>query len=92
MKRMLLFAVLGFFVVLISCTHVQSTKDAPRITKEELKAKMGSPDLVLLDVRAEGDWEGSHEKILGAVRMNPDAVDTWAETLPKGKKIVLYCA
>ena len=86
------FAILGVFIMFIGCTHAQSTKDVPRITKEELKAKLGSSNMVLLDVRARSDWEGSNEKITGAVRMDPDAVDTWADTLPKDKEIVLYCA
>jgi rhodanese-related sulfurtransferase len=92
MKRTSLLAILGVLVVVIGCMHMQSAKDVPRITKEELKAKLGSPNLVLLDVRAKSDWEESHEKITGALRMNPDTVDTWADTLPKDKEIVLYCA
>jgi rhodanese-related sulfurtransferase len=90
MKRTLLLTILLF--VFIGCTNIQSAKDVPRITKEELKAKLGSPDLVLLDVRAKSDWEKSDEKITGAVRMNPETVDTWAGTMPKDKEIVLYCA
>ncbi len=92
MKKISLLAMIGVLAVLIGCTHMQSAKDVPRITKEELKAKLGSPNLVLLDVRAKSDWEGSNEKITGAVRMDPDAVDSWADTLPKDKEIVLYCA
>ncbi|HAM51052.1 MAG TPA: hypothetical protein DCP92_10325 [Nitrospiraceae bacterium] len=90
MKGTSLLAIL--LVVFIGCTNMQGAKDVPRITKEELKAKLGSPDLVLLDVRAKNDWEKSDEKITGAVRMNPETVDTWAGTLPKDKEIVLYCA
>jgi len=88
MKRAMLLAILGVLVVFIGCTNMQ----VPRILKEELKAKLGSPDLVLLDVRAKNDWEESGEKITGAKRMDPTTVDTWAGTLPKEKEIVLYCA
>jgi rhodanese-related sulfurtransferase len=91
MKRAMLLAILGVLVMFIGCTNTQSAKDAPRISKEELKAKLGSPDLVLLDVRAKNDWEESAEKITGAVRMDPETVDAWAGTLPKEKEIVLYC-
>ncbi len=92
MGKISLLAMIGVLAVFIGCTHMQSAKEVPRITKEELKAKLGSSNMVLLDVRARSDWEGSNEKITGAVRMDPDAVDTWADTLPKDKEIVLYCA
>jgi len=48
--------------------------------------------VVILDVRAPDDWEKSDKKIKGAVRKDPKDVKTWAATLPKDKKIVLYCA
>jgi rhodanese-related sulfurtransferase len=47
---------------------------------------------MLIDVRTAGDWEKTGEKITGAVRMDPQTVDSWAGTLPKDKEIVLYCA
>ena len=92
MKRMLALIIIGTLVVFIACTNLQGTNDVPRISKEELKAKLGSSDVVLLDVRAKPDWEKSDEKITGAVRMDPQTVDAWAGTLPKDKEIVLYCA
>jgi len=92
MKRVLSLTILGVLVVLIACTNTQRPNDVPRISKDEMKAKLGSPDVVLLDVRANKDWEGNNEKITGAVRMDPQTVETWASTLPKDKEIVLYCA
>jgi rhodanese-related sulfurtransferase len=92
MKRTLMIVLLGVFIVSVGCTKIHSSKDVPRITKEELKAKLGSPDLVLIDVRTGSDWEKSDEKITGALRMDPENVDTWVGTLPKDKEIVLYCA
>jgi rhodanese-related sulfurtransferase len=92
MKRVSLLAVLGVLVVFMACTNTQSAQDVPRISKEELKAKLGSPDLVLLDVRSRNDWDKSSEKILGAIRMDPETVDAWADTLQKDKETVLYCA
>ena len=92
MKRLPLLALLAVLAVFIACTNIQSAGDVPRIAKDELKAKLGSPGLLLLDVRAAGDWEKSNEKIIGAVRMDPQAVDAWADTLPKDKEIVVYCA
>lgn len=92
MKRAVLLAVLGVITVFVACTNVQSAKDAPRISKEELKAKLGSPDLVLIDVRTRKDWDMSSDKITGAIRMDPEALDDWAGTLAKEKEIILYCA
>ena len=94
MKRVLLPVMLGILVVVvfIACTNVRSIKNVPRVSKDYLKAKLGSPDLILIDVRSQIDWEKSNDKITGAVRMDPKTVDTWSETLPKDKEIVLYCA
>jgi len=92
MKRVLSLTTLGVLVALIACTDIRGAHDVPRISKDDLKARLGSPDLVLLDVRAKNDWEGSNEKIVGAVRKDPQTVDSWAGTLPKDKEIVLYCA
>ena len=92
MKKWGLLAALGILVVCIGCTTIQRTQDIPRISKDQLKAKLGSPDMVLIDVRTENDWKMSDEKITGAARMNPETVDVWAATLPKDKEIILYCA
>ena len=92
MKKWGLLATLGILVVFIGCTTIQRAQSVPRISKDELKAKLVSPGMILIDVRAESDWEKSDEKIKGALRMVPEAVDTWAATLPKDKEIILYCA
>ncbi len=92
MKRAIPSSVLSLIVLAIACTATQSAGDAPRINKDDLKAKLGTAGIVLIDVRTAGDWDKSSEKITGAVRMDPKTVDTWAATLPKEKEIVLYCA
>lgn len=65
---------------------------APLITAQELKAKLGSPDLTILDVRRDAHWNASDQKIVGAVREDPEAVESWAGKYAKGKTLVLYCA
>ena len=62
------------------------------MTKEELKAQLGSSDIVILDVRSGTDWKSSEFKIKGSKRANPREFNTWAETYPKDKTLVLYCA
>lgn len=64
--------------------------NALRVDKETLRSWLGDPNLVILDVRAPGDWQRSNRKIPGALRRNPRAVNTWAGELPQDKKIVLY--
>jgi rhodanese-related sulfurtransferase len=63
-----------------------------KITKEELKAVLDDPAVAIIDVRSEGDWKGSDQKIKGAVREDPDETKKWAIKYAKEKKMVLYCS
>ena len=67
-------------------------KDVPKVERETLKGWLGDPNVLLIDVRAAKDWQGSEKKIKGAQRQDPKKVKTWAAGLSKEKKIVLYCA
>ena len=69
-----------------------TAKDVPRMTVDELKALLGTPDVVIIDVRINGDWSGSTEKIMGAIREDPHDVRSWAKKYSKEKTLVLYCA
>jgi rhodanese-related sulfurtransferase len=55
-------------------------------------AMLGNPDLVIIDVRAQKDWKESDLKIKGAVREDPETVESWANNYSKAKTIVFYCA
>lgn len=66
--------------------------EAPRIGKDEVKAKLGAPDTSIIDVRAASDWKGSKVKIKGAVREDPSDADSWASNYPKDRTLILYCA
>ena len=90
-KRSLLTALLILFLV-GGCTMFQKPVNAPRMTKDQLKSKLGSPDLLIIDVRYGKDWTESNLKIKGALREDPEAVDSWASKYPKDKTLVLYCA
>jgi rhodanese-related sulfurtransferase len=63
-----------------------------RITKEEVMQMLGSPDLIIIDVRAALDWEKSARKIKGAIREDPDSVSSWMSKYPKDKTIAFYCS
>jgi len=66
--------------------------DAPRIGKDEVKARLGAADTSIIDVRAATDWLLTKLKIKGAVRENPKEVDSWASRYPKDRTLILYCA
>lgn len=92
MKRSFVVFGVALLCLALGCTYLQGSKDTPRITKENLKGMLGAPAVVLIDVRSPSDWDKSTDKILGAQRLDPATFDTWADTLPKDKEIVLYCA
>ncbi len=71
---------------------VWASDDAPRITKEELKALLDNPGVIILDARVGMSWSKSDKKIKGAVRVDPGDVGSWAGSIPKSKKIVVYCS
>jgi rhodanese-related sulfurtransferase len=66
--------------------------EAARMDKDELKAKLGNPDVVIIDVRSHTDWLFSGDKIKGALRENYRDFEGWYAKYPKDKTIVLYCA
>lgn len=81
------------FVLLLSVAAVESfAAEAPRMPKEDLKARLGTSDLIIIDARAMTDWLSAKEKIKGATRENPGNVEEWIHKYPKDKTIVLYCA
>jgi hypothetical protein len=92
MKKRFFIEALLIFLMVGGCTLFAKSAEAPRMTKDELKAMLGNPDLVIIDVRTQRDWTESDSKIKGAVREDPEAVESWANKYPKGNTIVLYCA
>ncbi len=92
----LLKPLLGLALALVLCSapvsRARASEDIPRMPPEELKAKLESPELVVIDVRVGPSWVISKEKIKGAVREDPLAVDSWADKYSKDKTIVLYCS
>ncbi len=67
---------------------------ATLLDPETLKSWLSDPQVMILDVRLPREWDRSDKKIKGAVREDPNEVQTWAPNLPKDKKIVLvlYCS
>lgn len=70
-----------------------SDTKTPRMAKEELKAILGNPNLIIVDVRLEDEWKQAEWKIQGAAREDPEKdVKAWADKYPKGKTLVFYCS
>ncbi len=85
-------ALLSGMLLVLTSAFIVHAQDIPRISKEELKAELGNPYLILLDVRIDKDWDPSETKIKSALREDPLKVEEWIGKYPKDKKIVLYCA
>ena len=91
-KYKLLWIVL--LIVAFGCQAGQEawTAAVPRMTKEDLKSRLESNDIIVVDVRTDRDWASSTSKIKGAIRKDPAVVDSWVDELPQDKILVLYCA
>jgi hypothetical protein len=69
-----------------------SADDAPRMDKDELKALLDNPDVVILDARTSSDWNKSESKIKGAHRLEQSNAESVETMYPKEKTIVVYCS
>jgi len=91
-RKMAVLAALAVSLAFLAVGSHSFAEEAKRMTKEELKEMLDSPDLVVMDVRTGRDWTSSEHKIQGALREDPRKLDEWAGKYDKGKTIVLYCA
>jgi rhodanese-related sulfurtransferase len=91
-KKLFRFLIFISLTIGLSTTFASSA-DIPMMTKDELKAMLGNPDLVIFDVRLSSDYFSSDLKIKGAVRpeMGGHIYET-ALTYPQGKTFIFYCA
>lgn len=88
MKRLFSYMV-AFCIFLLPIVALAADAGAQRITKEELKAKMDKgEDIVILDMRSKGSYDGSNIKIKGAVRLSPTEVES---KINKDKEVITYC-
>ena len=69
-----------------------SADDAPRMDKDELKALLDNPDVVILDARTSSGWNQSENKIKGAHRLDQSNWQNLETMYPKEKTIVVYCS
>jgi rhodanese-related sulfurtransferase len=88
MKKLSVFLI---FIVLTISSAVFSG-EVKRIDKDELKAMLGNPDLVILDVRTGKDWSSSEFKIKDAVRLTDENMEAVIPKFSKDSTLVFYCA
>ncbi|MFQ5814103.1 MAG: rhodanese-like domain-containing protein [Anaerolineae bacterium] len=66
-----------------------SSDDMPRITVQELKAKLDAGQAVVFDARRQSDYTQKH--IAGAISLPQDEVAARLAELPTDKLAVFYC-
>jgi rhodanese-related sulfurtransferase len=88
MKKILFVVALFLFVGALPALAAE----VPRMSKDDLKAMLDSTDIAILDARAGKDWKSSEFKIKGAIRAPGDKIDEWVSSIPKEKKLIIYCA
>jgi rhodanese-related sulfurtransferase len=84
-------------ILLLSLTLLMAwqpafASDAQLMSKEELKDKLNTANLTILDVRSGRDWSSSEFKIKGAVRAPGSEIAEWSKNYKKDQTLVLYCA
>jgi rhodanese-related sulfurtransferase len=79
-------------VLLALACGVAKADDSHVMTKEQLRSMLGKPDVIIIDVRTNYDWDNSKVKIPGAVKEEGMKFGSWMNKYPKDKTIVLYCA
>ncbi len=86
----IVFWILIMILMIASAALAAQRGNVGLMTKEELKARLGDVDVIVLDVRRGTDWRASEFKIKGAIRM--ETRDITKANYPKDKTLVLYCA
>jgi predicted sulfurtransferase len=82
--------VLAVLPILIVLSWGLSRADDAAMTPEQLKSLLGKPDLIVIDVRTNYDWDSSKVKIKGAVREEGMKFGSCMKKYPKDKTIVVY--
>ncbi|OPY92199.1 MAG: Rhodanese-like domain protein [Syntrophaceae bacterium PtaU1.Bin231] len=91
--RIFLLPMLFLFLAQTNAAAFRPAPDVPRISIEQLKAKMDAGEnIVIIDMRSDRDYQESNEKIKGAVRISVVELEDSSRALLKGKEIITYCS
>lgn len=55
------------------------------------KFMLTDDSIMVIDVRRTNDYEASNDIIPDAVWKDPTKIDEWIVSIPKGKKVVVFC-
>ena len=73
----------------LATAYLGNRDELSTITRDELLARLGRGDVVLIDVRPEAEYAAGH--IPGAISAPPDRLDAALDELPDQGDIVAYC-
>jgi membrane protein DedA with SNARE-associated domain len=65
-----------------------------RVSAADVAARLklkGAPDVIIADVRSHGYYDQGEQRVQGSIRIEPNNLDAFVETLPKDTPIYLYC-
>lgn len=65
-----------------------------RVPVSDVAARLnleGAPDIIIADVRSHGYYDEGEQRVRGSIRIEPNNLDAFVETLPKDRPIYLYC-
>jgi membrane protein DedA with SNARE-associated domain len=65
-----------------------------RVPVSDVEARLkleGAPDIIIADVRSHGYYDQGEQRVQGSIRIEPNNLDAFVETLPKDTPIYLYC-
>jgi rhodanese-related sulfurtransferase len=71
----------------VEFTKYENDSAVPRISVEEAKKEVEAGTAVIVDSRAEAAYKAEH--IAGSINVDNESK---FDTLPKGKKIIVYCS
>jgi membrane protein DedA with SNARE-associated domain len=88
-------AVVGFVVYRAWLyTRHRLNRYVRRVSAADVAARLklaGAPDVIVADVRSHGYYDEGEQRVRGSIRIEPNNLDTFVESLPKDTPIYLYC-
>jgi len=101
MRTLLSIAFLAAALTAVGCTgaanvatntakKIEKESDVPRISVADAKKETDAGNAIVVDARGEGAYQVEH--IAGSINIPFGSKDDAFSTLPKGKKIIVYCS
>jgi membrane protein DedA with SNARE-associated domain len=70
------------------------TRFVRRVPVGDVDARLkleGAPEIIIADVRSHGYYDAGEQRVRGSIRIEPNNLEAFIETLPKDTPIYLYC-